>query len=604
MRDQRRRVPQPRLAGHDHAVGGWLSASHHGPRALGQGREAARRKAVLGGVHVVARCVGIEHVPGGGQHVAGVAGEPTNPAMGNRPLSRSSRNTFSGVCPPAARQGLPSICRCSACRMAVRARCSVPAAPAVPRAPGCARLPAMSRRTVEVTPELLLRAYRVGLFPMAETRHGNRLYWLDPEHRGVLPLDRFHLPRRLLRTVLRGPYSVTADTNFPAVIAACAAAAPGREDTWINRDIERLFGDLHRAGLAHSVECRVDGVLVGGLNGVSLGGAFFARACSAPRGMRPRWRCVPGGPVAPGPLPAARHPVPHQPPDAVRHGGGPAGPLQGFCWQLRWTISARLDWQIVRCEWKRRSRTMAQAGHWRSMPRCVLASWMLVALPGLGRGATKAGSRAAMWTSSRIGSMGPRRQQIPGGAPDGVRSCNGMRQASACGLSRSGRTGLRDRRPPAIALADMVFCRAAFAMLELPLRGGDPQTLLAGADACNLHAAARAHVIGHGVRRVEPYIRIKLDGDRMRDGRWDRVTGGGACSNGRAGPMQAVALIGHSRPGTERRASCAIPDRLLPPAADGGPMIRLLPAGLSDGPASPPHMLPSGHPSCRSAMWT
>ena len=136
----------------------------------------------------------------------------------------------------------------------------------------------MSRRTVEVTPELLLRAYRVGLFPMAETRRGNRLYWLDPEHRGVLPLDGFHTPRRLLRTVLRGPYAVTADTDFAAVIAACAAAAPGREDTWINRDIERLFGDLHRAGLAHSVECRHEGVLVGGLYGVSLGAAFFGES--------------------------------------------------------------------------------------------------------------------------------------------------------------------------------------------------------------------------------------------------------------------------------------------------------------------------------------
>ena len=136
----------------------------------------------------------------------------------------------------------------------------------------------MSRRTVEVTPELLLRAYRAGLFPMAETRRGSRLYWLDPERRGVLPLDRFHLSRRLLRTVLRGPYEVTADTDFAGVIAACAAASPGREDTWINRDIERLFGDLHHAGLAHSVECRQEGVLVGGLYGVSLGAAFFGES--------------------------------------------------------------------------------------------------------------------------------------------------------------------------------------------------------------------------------------------------------------------------------------------------------------------------------------
>ncbi len=136
----------------------------------------------------------------------------------------------------------------------------------------------MSRRTVEVTPELLLRAYRAGLFPMAETRNSTRLYWLDPENRGVLPLDRFHAPRRLLRTVLSGLYTVSTDRDFPAVIAGCASAAPGREDTWINRDIETLFGELHRSGHAHSVECWSGDVLVGGLYGVSLGGAFFGES--------------------------------------------------------------------------------------------------------------------------------------------------------------------------------------------------------------------------------------------------------------------------------------------------------------------------------------
>ncbi len=131
---------------------------------------------------------------------------------------------------------------------------------------------------MEVTPELVLRAYRAGLFPMAETRRGNRLYWLDPERRGVLPLDRFHAPRRLLRTVRSGPYTVTSDQDFPGVIAACASSAPGREDTWINPDIERLFGALHQLGHAHSVECWWEGALVGGLYGVSLGGAFFGES--------------------------------------------------------------------------------------------------------------------------------------------------------------------------------------------------------------------------------------------------------------------------------------------------------------------------------------
>jgi len=136
----------------------------------------------------------------------------------------------------------------------------------------------MSRRVVEITPELMLRAYRHGLFPMAETRRGDRLYWLDPERRGVLPLDRFHVPRRLLRTVLSGPFTVTADHDFPGTIAGCATPMPGREDTWINPQIERLFRELHRLGHAHSVESRQQGELVGGLYGVAIGGVFFGES--------------------------------------------------------------------------------------------------------------------------------------------------------------------------------------------------------------------------------------------------------------------------------------------------------------------------------------
>ena len=123
----------------------------------------------------------------------------------------------------------------------------------------------MSRRTVEVTPDLLLRAYRIGMFPMADARTSSKLYWLDPEQRGHLPLETFHLPRRLLRTVVSGPYTVTIDQDFPGVIAACAEPAPGRESTWINLTIERLFTELHLLGYGHSVETRLDGALVGGL---------------------------------------------------------------------------------------------------------------------------------------------------------------------------------------------------------------------------------------------------------------------------------------------------------------------------------------------------
>ncbi len=136
----------------------------------------------------------------------------------------------------------------------------------------------MSRRHFDVTPDLMLRAYRAGLFPMAETRRGDRLYWLDPEQRGILPLDGFHLPRRLRRTVLSGPFTVASDQDFARVIANCAAPAEGREDTWINRDIERLFTALHTLGHAHSIEVLQDGMLVGGLYGVVLGGAFFGES--------------------------------------------------------------------------------------------------------------------------------------------------------------------------------------------------------------------------------------------------------------------------------------------------------------------------------------
>jgi len=136
----------------------------------------------------------------------------------------------------------------------------------------------MSRRTIEVTPELMLLAYRIGQFPMAESRDSPELRWLDPRMRGHLPLNGFHLPRRLLRTVLSGPYQVTVDQDFPATIAACAAPAPGREDTWINSTIERLFTALHVQGHAHSVETWLGGEMVGGLYGVVIGGVFFGES--------------------------------------------------------------------------------------------------------------------------------------------------------------------------------------------------------------------------------------------------------------------------------------------------------------------------------------
>ncbi|MCX7383501.1 MAG: leucyl/phenylalanyl-tRNA--protein transferase [Alphaproteobacteria bacterium] len=136
----------------------------------------------------------------------------------------------------------------------------------------------MPRRQTKVTPELLLRAYQSGYFPMAETRGSAELFWLNPEQRGILPLDAFHLPRRLRRTVLSGHYAVTADTDFAATIDGCAAPRPGHSETWINPEIRRLYLELHRMGCAHSVECRLDGALVGGLYGVAIGGAFFGES--------------------------------------------------------------------------------------------------------------------------------------------------------------------------------------------------------------------------------------------------------------------------------------------------------------------------------------
>lgn len=136
----------------------------------------------------------------------------------------------------------------------------------------------MSRRAAAITPELLLRAYRAGLFPMAEARDTSRIFWLDPEWRGVLPLDGFHLPQRLGRTLRTTPFHVTADHDFAGVIAGCAEPAPGREDTWINPEIEALFTALHRIGAAHSIEVWRRGALVGGLYGVRIAGAFFGES--------------------------------------------------------------------------------------------------------------------------------------------------------------------------------------------------------------------------------------------------------------------------------------------------------------------------------------
>lgn len=128
------------------------------------------------------------------------------------------------------------------------------------------------------TPDDLIACYRRGVFPMAESRDDDGLFLVDPEFRCILPLDRFHTPRRLKRTVRADKFEFTIDRDFAAVIDGCAAPAPEREDTWINPDIRTLYLELHRRGFAHSVEARINGELVGGLYGVALGGAFFGES--------------------------------------------------------------------------------------------------------------------------------------------------------------------------------------------------------------------------------------------------------------------------------------------------------------------------------------
>lgn len=131
---------------------------------------------------------------------------------------------------------------------------------------------------MEITPELMLRAYRIGLFPMAESRSAHTLYWLDPEQRGVIPLDGFHLPRRLARRLRQAPYRISANQAFARVITECAAPRPSSADSWINAEIRALFLALHGQGHAHSIEAWDGERLVGGLYGVSLGGAFFGES--------------------------------------------------------------------------------------------------------------------------------------------------------------------------------------------------------------------------------------------------------------------------------------------------------------------------------------
>lgn len=131
---------------------------------------------------------------------------------------------------------------------------------------------------IEITPQVLLKAYSCGIFPMAESAYDAALYWIEPQHRGILPLDSVHVPRRLQRTVRNSPYQVMVDTEFDGVIEGCAASRPGRRSTWINSRIRQLYRELFELGHCHTVEVWDGRRLVGGLYGVALGGAFFGES--------------------------------------------------------------------------------------------------------------------------------------------------------------------------------------------------------------------------------------------------------------------------------------------------------------------------------------
>ena len=130
----------------------------------------------------------------------------------------------------------------------------------------------------EITPQMLLRAYACGIFPMAESADDPQLYWIEPQTRGVLPLDAIVVHKRLARTIRQAPYQVRIDTSFETVIDGCAASRPGRRSTWINAQIRSLYCDLYRQGHCHTVEVWDGDRMVGGLYGVALGGAFFGES--------------------------------------------------------------------------------------------------------------------------------------------------------------------------------------------------------------------------------------------------------------------------------------------------------------------------------------
>jgi len=131
---------------------------------------------------------------------------------------------------------------------------------------------------IEITPDILLRAYAAGIFPMAESAEDTSLFWVEPRERGIIPIEGFHVGKRLARTVRSDEFQIRVDHDFDGVIDGCAAPGPDRDRTWINERIRRLYGELFDLGHCHTVEAYRDGRLVGGLYGVRLGAAFFGES--------------------------------------------------------------------------------------------------------------------------------------------------------------------------------------------------------------------------------------------------------------------------------------------------------------------------------------
>ena len=135
-----------------------------------------------------------------------------------------------------------------------------------------------SNLTIEITPQVLLKAYACGIFPMAEGAEDPTLYWIEPERRGILPLDQLHIPKRLARIIKQDKFEIRVDSNYDGVIEGCASSRAGRRTTWINKRIRELYAELFEMGHCHTIEAWHDGKLAGGLYGVALGRAFFGES--------------------------------------------------------------------------------------------------------------------------------------------------------------------------------------------------------------------------------------------------------------------------------------------------------------------------------------